>query len=81
MSRDEKLQERFRSRPSDFTWDELKRLLAGFGYKEMSGAGSRRTFIGENGVTISLHEPHPGSILKVYQVKEVLMHLRQEGHL
>ena len=81
MSRHEKFLERFRGRPSDFTWGELKRLLAGFGYKEMSGAGSRRRFVGENGVTICLHEPHPGSTLKSYQVREVLVHLKQEGHL
>lgn len=81
MSRHEKLLERFRSRPCDFTWAELKRLLAGFGYKEISGAGSRRRFVHENGVTISLHEPHPESVLKPYQVREVLMHLKQEGYL
>jgi hypothetical protein len=32
-------------------------------------------------VTISLHEPHPESVLKPYQVREVLMHLKQEGYL
>jgi len=81
MSRHEKLLERFCTRPSDFTWAELKRLLAGFGYKEMSGGGSRRKFVRENGVTISLHEPHPGRILKSYQVREVLIHLKQENLL
>ncbi|MGA3023137.1 MAG: type II toxin-antitoxin system HicA family toxin [Bryobacteraceae bacterium] len=81
MSRHEKLVDRFCSRPSDFTWAELKRLLAGFGYRELSGPGSRRGFVRENGVTISLHEPHPGSALKSYQTREVLMHLEQEGHL
>ncbi|MGA2185675.1 MAG: hypothetical protein ABSH47_21870 [Bryobacteraceae bacterium] len=35
MSQHEKPLERFRGRPSDFTWDELTRLLAGFGYKEL----------------------------------------------
>jgi len=81
MSWHETLLQRFCSRPTDFTWVELKRLLAGFGYKEMSGAGSRMKLVRENGVTISLHEPHPGSILKSYQVREVLMHLKQENLL
>jgi HicA toxin of bacterial toxin-antitoxin, len=81
MSQHEKPLERFRGRPSDFTWDELTRLLAGFGYKEPSGAGSRRRFARANGVTINLHRPHPGSILKAYQLREVLTHLKQEGHL
>jgi len=81
MGRPGKLVGRFRSRPCDFTWGELKRLLAGFGYKEMSGEGSRRKFVDGRGVTISLHEPHPRSILKAYQIREVLAHLQQERHL
>ncbi|MGA2185676.1 MAG: hypothetical protein ABSH47_21875 [Bryobacteraceae bacterium] len=32
-------------------------------------------------MTINLHRPHPGSILKAYQLREVLTHLKQEGHL
>lgn len=81
MSTHEKLPARFCNRPSDFTWAELNRLLAGFGYRQITGAGSRRRFVGGDGVTISLHEPRPGKILKSYQVREVLKHLRQEGHL
>jgi hypothetical protein len=82
MSQHDKLVERIRSNPKDFTWGELKRLLAGYGYSEETGSGSRRKFIHEEkGVSISLHEPHPGNTLKVSQVKDVLDHLKQEGYL
>jgi hypothetical protein len=81
MSRHEKLVERFLGKPRDFTWSELRRLLGGFGYKEVSGGGSRRKFIDHRGVTISLHEPHPENVLKAYQVREVLAHLQQERFL
>ncbi len=82
MGQQEKLIARFRGRPKDFTWDELKRLLAVFGDSEESGSGSRRKFVHiEKNVSISLHQPHPEKILKLYQVKEVLEHLKQEGYL
>jgi hypothetical protein len=41
MSTFEKLLTPFLSKPKDFTYDELKRILAGFGYTEEQGAGSR----------------------------------------
>lgn len=82
MGKHEKLIQRVRSRPKDFTWNELQRLLAGFGYEEEAGDGSRRKFINrEKGVVISMHEPHPGNELKSYQVREVLVHLKGEGYL
>jgi hypothetical protein len=75
MSRKEKLIERFCSNPSDFTWSELESLLSNFGFVEVKAGktgGSRRAFFNE--VTkqiIRLHKPHPGNILKQYQIKEV----------
>ena len=47
MARQDKLLARFRRRPADFTWDELVRLLRGFGYEvESKGrtSGSRVRF-------------------------------------
>lgn len=82
MSQQDKLVERFRRKPTDFTWSELKRLLAGFGYREEAGSGSRRRFVhAQTGVSIGLHEPHPRNALKAYQVSDVFDHLRQEGYL
>lgn len=81
MSRHEKLLQRLRSRPTDFTWGELQRLLRALGYKELAGQGSRRKFMHPAGPMISLHEPHPRKELKAYQVREMLEHLKQEGFL
>jgi hypothetical protein len=82
MGKHAKLLERLRNRPKDFRWQELTTLLSGFGYKEDKGSGSRRKFFNpKTGVSISLHQPHPGNELKSYQVKELLDHLRQEGLL
>ncbi|GAB2569725.1 type II toxin-antitoxin system HicA family toxin [Spirosoma areae] len=75
MSKKEKLIERFQTGPADFTWNELVRLLTYFGYEEISKgktAGSRRAFVNpETKQIIRLHKPHPGTILKQYQVKEI----------
>jgi predicted RNA binding protein YcfA (HicA-like mRNA interferase family) len=82
MSQQDKLLSRLRDQPRDFTWGELKRLLNGFGYVETKGSGSRRKFVHrETKVTISLHEPHPAKVLKAYQIRDVLMHLKQEKYL
>ena len=82
MSQQDKLIQRIRSKPKDFTWRELKRLLAGFGYSEEAGSGSRRKFIHHRkAVSISLHQPHSGNTVKAYQVKDVFDHLKQEGYL
>ena len=70
-----------RSCPSDLTWAELTRFLAGFGYEEVAGAGSRRKFRGKGLPAINLHEPHPGHIVKVYAVREVVRILEREGLL
>ena len=82
MSRKEKLKERFKTLPSDFTWKELCSLLNGYGYEMIKGKGSRRKFHKESsGALISLHEPHPGSIVKKYALKDVLTHLEEQGVL
>ena len=62
MSAKDKLIERFRQLPKDFTFDELKRLLAGYGF-EMSNkgktSGSRVRFQNnELKVIIDIHKPH-----------------------
>ncbi len=82
MSRQDKLIERLRRRPRDFTWEELERLLLGLGYREQTGGrtgGSRRRFVREGGAAISLHRPHPGNVVKAYVVSIVLETLESEG--
>ncbi|MCY4451495.1 MAG: type II toxin-antitoxin system HicA family toxin [Immundisolibacterales bacterium] len=81
MTRRDKLVRRFRTRPRNFAWEELVRLLAGVGYVEArSGAtdGSRRRFVHPDAPAISLHRPHPGNIVKMYTIDEVLRLLTEE---
>lgn len=77
MSRREKLIARFRTIPSDFTWDEIRSLLTGLGYVAEEGAGSRVHFIDAEGNKISLHRPHPGNIVKTYVIRQVNEHLME----
>ncbi len=65
----EKLEQRFKSKPKDFTFSELTRLLNWYGYTEAQGSGSRVVFVNEKlRHKIKLHKPHPEKILKRYQL-------------
>jgi predicted RNA binding protein YcfA (HicA-like mRNA interferase family) len=84
MGRVEKLIERLTSKPTDFGWDELVRLLAGFGYqaaKRGKTGGSRRRFVHPDFGDITLHEPHPAKILKKYQIDQIIETLEEKGLL
>lgn len=81
MAAIDKLVERLRTIPADFTWDELVKLLKHFGYAEKKGKGSRRKFTGEGLPSISLHEPHPKKVVKRYALREVYATLKNEGLL
>jgi hypothetical protein len=82
MGTKEKLRERFQKLPSDFTFDEMQRLLEGYGYERSNKgrtSGSRIIFKNGNKRPIMLHKPHPGNIVKAYAMKQVLDELREAG--
>jgi hypothetical protein len=82
MGTKEKLRERFKKLPSDFTFDEMQRLLEGYGYeKSNKGKTSGSRIIYKNGDKrpIMLHKPHPGNIVKEYAMKQVLEDLKEAG--
>ena len=82
MSKFQKALVRLRSRPKDFSWKELQTIMLHIGYEEVKGGGSRRKFIhSKTGITISLHEPHPSPIVKMYALDIVIEHLKQENLL
>jgi hypothetical protein len=84
MSRQEKLIKRLLSVPKDFNWDELIKVLAQFGYDELTGGktgGSRRRFVDGHKNIITLHKPHPGNIVKQYALREIITHLTDKGYL
>lgn len=83
MSKAEKLLQRFLSKPMDFTFEELERLLKGFGYEEArtgKTSGSRVAFLNKQTKSvIRLHKPHPNPELKRYQLIEAEEILRKAG--
>jgi hypothetical protein len=81
MGKKEKLIERLKSDPKDFTFDEMRNALESLGF-EMSAkgktGGSRVKFLKDNAAII-LHKPHPRKELLAYQVKQVLELLEKEN--
>lgn len=67
---------------SDFTWEEMRRLLVALGYvpgNKGKTSGSRVIFKGDGLKPIMLHKPHPGNIIKGYVMKQVYDYLKNEG--
>ena len=83
MGLNEKLVERFKKKPKDFTYEETISLLAYFGYEvhnKGATSGSRVRFKNEEtGVYIDIYRPHPGSIMKEWMIKAIYQHLKNNG--
>lgn len=82
MGTKEKLIERFKRQPTDFTFDEMIKLLGFFGYNiynKGKTSGSRVIFISKDKVPIMLHKPHPKNVVKSYAMKQVLDYLSELG--
>ena len=79
MSKVEKIIEKLKSKPKDFTWDEMIKVLNCFGFEQMAQGktgGSRRKLMNGNKQIISLHEPHPQKVLKSYQLDIIIDFLK-----
>jgi len=80
MSTKEKLIERFKRQPKDFTWDELVRLFGILGFtihNKGKTSGSRVLF--ENGdASYIMHKPHPSNIIKESALKQALNYLTEQ---
>lgn len=83
MSKKEKLIQRLRSRPKDFTYDELRALLLCLGFVEDNqgkSSGSAVRFIHQTSRRIiRIHKPHPENTLKRYILDLTLEILEKEG--
>jgi predicted RNA binding protein YcfA (HicA-like mRNA interferase family) len=80
MTKKDKLLDRLFSKPKDFEWSELKALLKGLGFEEVSGTGSRVKFHDpKSGRIINLHRPHPGNVVKQYIFDRVIEELKDRG--
>lgn len=84
MGTREKLVERLKRLPTDFTFDEAARLLSLFGYKMSNKgmtSGSRVSFCSSGKTPVMLHRPHPQKELKGYAVKQLLSELTKNGDI
>jgi hypothetical protein len=82
MGQKEKLIERLRSHPKDFTFEDAETLLGYFTYQRSNKgrtSGSRVVFYSEHYAPILLHKPHPRKELLDYQVKQLLSALEDQG--
>lgn len=84
MGTKDKLIERIKQRPVDFTFDEAKRLMSLLGYdlsNKGKTSGSRVIFYKEGRAPIMLHRPHPENVVKHYAVKQLFETLLENGDL
>lgn len=82
MGQKEKLIQRLKSRPKDFTFDDAETLLKYLDYirsNKGKTSGSRVMFVNAKHGIILLHKPHPQKELKAYQIKQLIEILEQEG--
>ena len=83
MGKKDKLIDRLKCNPKDFTFEELRTVLEALGF-EMSNkgrtSGSRVKFL-KGTVAIVLHKPHPRKELLEYQIIQVLETLEKEDLL
>jgi hypothetical protein len=83
MSKADKLVLRFLSIPKDFTFEELRKVLKGYGYEEIKTgktSGSRVAFYNtELDDMIKFHKPHPSSIIKRCYLREIERQLIDKG--
>ena len=83
MGKKEKLIEKLKSNPKDFTFEEMETLLTALGFVRFnkgktSGSG---VMFRKDGIPIILHKPHPRKELLEYQVKQLVDTLTKEGLL
>ncbi|MBE5954110.1 MAG: type II toxin-antitoxin system HicA family toxin [Lachnospiraceae bacterium] len=85
MSKVDKAKARIKSKPKDYTYTEAKTLLSQLGFEEYSKgktSGSRVKFYRkEDQKVILLHKPHPGDVMKLGAVKELVDFLSDLGEI
>lgn len=83
MSTKEKLIERFRSLPNDFTFDELTRLfkLCGFEIDNKGKTSGSRVRFRNKDTCYTCHKPHPGNIVKKAVLADINAYLFLKGLL
>ena len=83
MGTKEKLINRLKRIPKDFTCEELVRLfsLLGFSLDNKGKTSGSRVIFNNGNKTYITHKPHPGNLVKVYIVKQVLEYLKENNYI
>ena len=82
MSRLEKEINRLKTKPKDYTYNEIKSILIKLGFCEDNKgktSGSRVIFIDYLGRKIELHKPHPSNTIKSYKIIDIIIKLEEWG--
>ena len=83
MSTRDKLIKRFRTMPKDFTFDEMIRLFAAFGFEvdnKGGTSGSRLALINSTlGLSYNMQRPHPDNAIKMYVMRQALEFMVENG--
>ena len=80
MSTKEKLIERFKKLPKDFTFDELVSLMTYLGFtitNKGATSGSRVGFV-KGSLLVKMYKPHPQNIVGYKTLKEIHALLKKE---
>ena len=83
MSTKDKLIERFKRQPKDFTWEELVRLFSIYGFSvdnKGKTSGSRVRFKNGNYI-FYMHKPHPSSIIKESALNRASDYFKNNGFI
>lgn len=85
MGTREKLIERFKKLPKDFTFEEVIRLLSALGFEvdnKGKTSGSRIRFYNSADENfINIHKPHPKSIMKEATMKDLYNRLKDDNYI
>ena len=82
MTKSDKLLKKFKSKPKDFTYEELVQILKYFGYEEFKTGkttGSAKKFKNDKNDLINFHKPHPGNIVKSYVINQIIERFERNG--
>lgn len=82
MSKISKALAKIQTKPTDFTWSELVRIMLHFGYTQLEGDGSRVKFYHkEKDTLLALHKPHNPKTLRPYQITNTISRLERDGFI
>ena len=77
MSKIKKTLAKIQTKPTDFTWNDLVRIMLHFGYQQIEGSGSRVKFYhSEKDSLLSIHKPHNPKTLRPYQIENTIALLK-----